>query len=351
MLKSLRIALLPLLLIVVGTLFIATPALANVSACASLSTELPASPECEAEITENPAPNVEALTPDYGALARYTFMRLVNGDDEAMPIVIYDGPGGAEVATMDPGFHFVTILSVADDWVEINVDQWVRAVDVQAQQASTFAGVRIHEALKYPLAWILVNTYTAEYPGGPQVIDSDRLHFRYDTVNVYATVELEGHNWYLIAPGEWVYHTWVGLAQAIPQPEGVSGHWVAVDLYEQTLVAYEDDQVVFATLVSSGLAGWDTNEGLFDVWARFESDHMSGAEGADDFYYLENVPYTMYFDGDISLHGTYWHNGFGYRHSHGCVNLSISDARWLFDWTNAEDFKEAPVVVFSSNQY
>lgn len=351
MLKSLPITLLSLVLFFVSLLVVVNPAAANSSACASLSPETPTTPECDLEITENPVPNVEILTPDYSALARYTFMKLVNGDDETQPIVIYDGPDGAAIETMDPGFHYVTILNEVEDWVEINVNQWVRAMDVTAQQASTFAGARIHEPLEYPLAWILINTYTAEYPGGPQVIDTARLHFRYDAVNVYATVELDGHNWYLIAPGQWVYHTWVGLVQDVTQPEGVSGHWVAVDLYEQTLVAYEDDRMVFATLVSSGLPDWSTNEGLFNVWARFESDHMSGAEGASDFYYLENVPYTMYFDSDISLHGTYWHNGFGYRHSHGCVNLSISDARWLFDWTNTEELREAPVYVFSSNQY
>jgi hypothetical protein len=124
------------------------------------------------------------------------------------------------------------------------------------------------------VAWIAINTYTAEYPGGEQIIDLARLHFRYDLVNVYATVEVDGHNWYLIAPGEWVYHTWVAMAKPVARPDGVSGRWIAVDLYEQTLVAYENDTMVFATLISSGLAGWDTNEGLFNIWARFESDHI-----------------------------------------------------------------------------
>ena len=319
--------------------------------CAALSAEMPASPECDAEIASHPAPNVLPLETDYGALAQYTFMRLINGDDETQPVVIYDSPGGSEIDRIDPGFNFVTIRRQEGDWVEINAGEWVRAQDVQAQQASTFAGVQIVEPLAYPLAWILINTYTAEYPGGPQVIDRARLHYRYERVNIYATVTLDGHNWYLIGPGEWVYHTWVGIVRPVPRPEGVSGRWVAVDLYEQTLAAFEDDRMVFATLISSGLPGWETNEGLFNIWARFESDRMTGAEGAADYYYLENVPYTMYFDGDISLHGTYWHDGFGYRHSHGCVNMSITDARWLFNWTSAEPFREAPVYVFSSGQY
>jgi lipoprotein-anchoring transpeptidase ErfK/SrfK len=40
----------------------------------------------------------------------------------------------------------------------------------------------------------------------------------------------------------------------------------------------------------------------------------------------------MYFYRGYGLHGTYWHNNFGTPMSHGCVNLSTPDARWLFSW-------------------
>lgn len=324
--------------------------LAN-SACGGLSVDTPATADCDAEIAANPTPNVVPLSPDYYALSFFNFMRIAHGDEEKVAVQVHDAPNGEPVRTIDSGFNFVTVIQAQDDWYQINAGEWIHADLLEAERASTYAGVHVVEPLTYPLAWILINTYTAEYPGGPQIIEPDRLHYRYDRVNVYATVHVDGHNWYLIAPGEWVYHTWVGIAQPAARPEGVGGRWIAVDLYEQTLTAYEDDRMVFATLISSGLPDWDTNEGLFSVWARFESDHMTGASGRPDYYSLENVPYTMYFDGDISLHGTYWHNGFGYRHSHGCVNLSITDARWLFDWTSAEAFREAPVYVFASGQY
>jgi lipoprotein-anchoring transpeptidase ErfK/SrfK len=62
---------------------------------------------------------------------------------------------------------------------------------------------------------------------------------------------------------------------------------------------------------------------------------MSGAEGQVDYYYLEDIPYIMYFDqlNAIGLHGTYWHDRFGYKHSHGCVNMTILDAEWTFKWS------------------
>jgi hypothetical protein len=80
---------------------------------------------------------------------------------------------------------------------------------------------------------------------------------------------------------------------------------------------------------------------------------MSGSEGQTDFYYLEEVPWTMYFDRSIAMHGTYWHNSFGYRHSHGCVNMSITDAHWLYEWAAPEWNGESgmAVYVWSSGEY
>jgi len=67
---------------------------------------------------------------------------------------------------------------------------------------------------------------------------------------------------------------------------------------------------------------------------------MSGAFEADrsDFYYLEDVPWTMYFDQARALHGAYWRQWFGWPGTHGCVNLTIGDARWLYDWAVEGDW-------------
>ena len=87
---------------------------------------------------------------------------------------------------------------------------------------------------------------------------------------------------------------------------------------------------------SSGLNRWPTNEGLFQVWDRWEKTKMSGAEGKVDYYFIEDVPHTMYFDNDIALHGAFWHDRFGYKHSHGCVNMRPEEAKWLFRWATPE---------------
>ena len=52
-------------------------------------------------------------------------------------------------------------------------------------------------------------------------------------------------------------------------------------------------------------------------------------------YYLRNVLYTQYFTGGgASLHYNYWSGNFGYSGSHGCLGLTLEDARWLWDWAN-----------------
>ena len=67
---------------------------------------------------------------------------------------------------------------------------------------------------------------------------------------------------------------------------------------------------------------------------------MSGAFEADksDYYYLEDVPWTMYFDQARAIHGAYWRAMFGYEQSHGCVNMSVGDAHWVYDWAKEGDW-------------
>lgn len=107
---------------------------------------------------------------------------------------------------------------------------------------------------------------------------------------------------------------------------------IHVRLAEQTLVAYEGERPVYATLVSSGKEGFETPTGLFRIHAKHVSTTMDGLAGEQDEYSIEDVPWTMYFQGSFALHAAFWHDRFGNTRSHGCVNLSPADARWLFEW-------------------
>ncbi|MBN2002302.1 MAG: LysM peptidoglycan-binding domain-containing protein [Anaerolineae bacterium] len=113
-----------------------------------------------------------------------------------------------------------------------------------------------------------------------------------------------------------------------PINPGVSGEkWIDVNLSTQTITAYAGQTPVYSALVSTGLWGTPTVVGTFQIYVKYLSTPMSGPG-----YYLPNVPHTMYFYRGYAIHGAYWHNNFGTPMSHGCVNLSLPDAEWFYNW-------------------
>jgi hypothetical protein len=293
-------------------------------------------------------PDVQYLPTNEDELLRFSFHRLTN--ESGTPI--YDAPNGNMTRSLDPGFNFVTVGRRVDGWVEINPGEWVRESDTSPQRPSEFSGVLLNPetAQNYEKAWVVYPVRPSVAPGYAENPEAPRLE-KYTFVNIFKSVEINGWRWYLIGPDAWVKQIYVGKIVYTERPEGVKGRWFAIDLYEQVLVAYENDTPVFATLISSGLPEWSTNEGLFRTWARVRNGPMSGAEGRDDFYSLENVPWTLYFDGSIALHAAYWHDGFGYRRSHGCVNMSITDSHWVFRWSQEGGYDLPHVYVWASGEY
>lgn len=121
------------------------------------------------------------------------------------------------------------------------------------------------------------------------------------------------------------------LPAYLASPETVAARWILVDLSDQTVTAYQGVQPVFSTKASTGLPRTPTVQGEFNIYVKYESTRMVGGYGRD-YYNLPNVPHTMYFYEGYALHGAYWHNNFGYPMSHGCVNLSLPDAKQFYDW-------------------
>ena len=99
-----------------------------------------------------------------------------------------------------------------------------------------------------------------------------------------------------------------------------------MDLRAQVLTAYEGDKLVYATLVSTGRPGPRTRtpSGL-RVWHKVIHSAMHGEPS--DPYFVDEVPFVLYFKKGIAIHGTFWHDGFGSERSHGCVNLSHAKRR------------------------
>ena len=108
--------------------------------------------------------------------------------------------------------------------------------------------------------------------------------------------------------------------------------WIDVDLSEQRVVAYEGGQAVRAFIVSTGLPATPTVQGQFRIRMKVRAQTMVGGSTEYGYYNLPNVEWVQYFYADYAFHGTYWHNNFGQPMSHGCVNMTNDDARWLFEW-------------------
>ncbi|MFL5762121.1 MAG: L,D-transpeptidase [Thermomicrobiales bacterium] len=121
-----------------------------------------------------------------------------------------------------------------------------------------------------------------------------------------------------------------------------------VSIGEQTLWAYQGDTLVAKSLVSTGIEPNHTEKGDFHVRFKEKSETMTGftnatgevvglGDGSGEQkgipYEVKDVPNVMYFDLDAeALHGAYWHNNFGNRMSHGCINLPLDFAAFLFGW-------------------
>jgi lipoprotein-anchoring transpeptidase ErfK/SrfK len=118
--------------------------------------------------------------------------------------------------------------------------------------------------------------------------------------------------------------------------------WISVSLISQTMVLYEGNRPVYATLVSTGRDGLgdpkstlSTPQGTFRIFQKHVTTTMD-SEVAEKEFELRDVPWVMYFQGSYALHGAYWHDDFGRPRSHGCINLAPIDARIVFEWSSPE---------------
>lgn len=118
-------------------------------------------------------------------------------------------------------------------------------------------------------------------------------------------------------------------AQTNYPAEGNGARWIDVNLSEQRVYAYEGDVIVNSFLVSTGVPQTPTVTGRYKIYVKVRIQDMSGPG-----YYLRDVPYVMFFYKGYGFHGTYWHNNFGTPMSRGCVNLTIPDAEWLYNWAS-----------------
>lgn len=114
---------------------------------------------------------------------------------------------------------------------------------------------------------------------------------------------------------------------------------ITVDIGSQTLTAWQDGKIQHQTKVSTGMKLTPTVKGSFKIYLKYPLHDMRGPSPYKNIYpsgkyHLKNVPNIMYFYQGYAIHGAYWHHNFGRPASHGCVNVPLSSAEWLFNFAS-----------------
>ncbi len=262
------------------------------------------------------------------------------------------GKKGQAIRTIDSSFAYISYIDEqyvdGKRFYQVEPGQWMTANDiVRLGSVPLFQGVQLSRTPKNAFGWVLSYlspgpVETKRTPGYQTQDYTGHILNNQDLVQVYAMQKVGEDEWYMVGPDEWLPDRVV--ARVLPTttpPQGVPGNrWIEVNLYEQTLAVYDQGELVFATLIASGLEPFWTRPGLFQIYKKLDTGPMSGSFEADrsDAYYLEDVPWTMYFDDARALHGAYWRANLGFPQSHGCVNLTVGDSHWIYNWAQEGDY-------------
>ncbi len=211
-----------------------------------------------------------------------------------------------------------------------------------------FEGTAIDELHGMPIGYILSRSGVVYYTRGAEGRPPRRgraapFHHR---LHIVGEEVINNTTYFVAADGRLYRERDVRRIEprARPAEVGANEKWIEINLTGQYLIAYEGDRPVYATLISSGRAhvrgdpeaDYLTPTGTFRVRAKHVASAMDGDTASDGPYSIDDVPWVMYFQLAYALHGAFWHNGFGFPRSHGCVNLAPADARWVFNWSDPQ---------------
>ncbi len=208
---------------------------------------------------------------------------------------------------------------------------WVPARELRWARPSDFHGAEVtEEAPLSSIGWVLrERAPIRERPGGPVRERATRL------TRLHIVGEARGH--VELADGTFLAVRDVTRPRPAEPPDevGEAERWIDVDTQRQVVTAYVGAQPVYVTAVSTGRARTATPRGVHRIWVKLAEDDMDDLEREDvsENYAIQAVPWVQYFAGSVGFHAAFWHDRFGNPRSHGCVNLSPRDARWLFEFT------------------
>lgn len=215
---------------------------------------------------------------------------------------------------------------------------FARKYQLEQREGSQFSGVVLASESELPMHWVVRETAMLKRASeGSEVLQKleTKPLVRRSRHPFVRKVTIGTTQYYEDRDGLLMPAYAIGQSYKLRRPPGVGPEerWVHVDLSEQVLVAYIGDRPVFTTLVSTGKEPGMTPIGVHRLQSKHAATSMRDQPIEEDAYSIEDVPWTQYFHNSVALHGAFWHGGFGLVRSHGCVNLSPGDARWLFGFT------------------
>ena len=205
---------------------------------------------------------------------------------------------------------------------------WMDGTDLQSLALSLFTGILLTRQVSFHFGWVLTDIQSVNAAG-----TAIQMYKRYQVVHEVPAVT-QNPGYIAVGADEWLPEDRVALIGAqIPADAGANTcRFIYVNLAEQTLTVYDNCKLVFATLISSGANSW-TFEGRFTIqYKDTEYKILTPPATSTSTFYIDGVPYFMTYAGDFGFHGDYWHDVFGTPASHGCINLSPADAKWLYEW-------------------
>ncbi len=283
--------------------------------------------------------------------------------DDGLPFhYAFVGPDGAsgfrdlehaEEDTSEVDFDRGFVVAIVEEasahgqrWGRTRHGVWIALHDLGTVRPVPLHGEALREGDAVDVGWVLPD-HTVTYDG-PKATKPVGVRMRFD--RVHRREEQKGPRGTMIrvsddgAQAEWLPASALAMPTVAEPPqavvgEGAKARWIDVDLATQTLLAFEGTRPVYAAMVSTGRGpqGSETATpiGVFRIWVKLKTSTMSnlGDEETESRYSIEDVPYVQFFAKGVALHGAFWHHAFGSPHSHGCVNLTPVDARWLFEFT------------------
>lgn len=292
------------------------------------------------------APNVDPNDPAFAPAPPTGGQTSLVSASDGLRLRDATGGKGKVVAVLPDNAEFIAAPGDHGDWVPGYVDGyagWVAASYLKAPKSRPAVAAKDwHQGLWQGAA--LGETNVRQQPSTTARIA--RALADGDPVRVVAWVKGEevfegADEWAKLDDGTFIYSRNVGRAAPVaptPIPDGApaEGRWFDVNLTQQLMVAYDGRTPVRTFLTTTGMAGWETPEGLWFINNRVANETMSsGSIGAEHFFKLEDVLFTQYFtDVGHAIHFAWWRTPetIGRPGSHGCLNLLLDDARFCWEW-------------------